>query len=138
MLPLRREEIVAGYGVSLFITGLKVWFSFLLALYVVAWMPLPGTIREAPSLEPFLESFVAQFPLFGILTLAFMRPGGLPAVKIGGIVAALAALIVAVMALIARNIGTYDPTYPLIVSAFIFGLGLIRYSYQCWLRAEVD
>jgi hypothetical protein len=137
MLPLRRKEIVRRYLCAMFFSMFKMWLSIFVAVFVVQWIPFPGTIKEFPPLLPIYGSFAAMLPIFGILSLVVMRPAGNMAKRIGPPIVICVIFTIVVAAAIARTTGMFDPAPVFSIAALITGTGLIWYSYRTWLQADL-
>src|SRR6185295_16885052 len=137
MLPLRRREIVIRYFGALLTSVLKMWFSYILAIFVVQWMPFPGSVAGAPPLLSMIESFAALFPLFGIMTLVLMWPREVRAKRAVVLVLLVAVLITLIAVTIGKVTKMHEPAPVFTIAAFLTGIGLIWFSYRRWLRADL-
>src|SRR5262245_5326137 len=129
MLPFSRDELFARLGGALFLSQLRTWSAYALASFVLSVMPMPGVIDGIPSPFPWLASFAALFPLFGIAML------GLAARQVKVIYAAT--VIMAILMSFVFVVASTAQLALFIIAVACGGAGSIWYSYRRWCRVDL-
>jgi len=129
MLPFSRDELFARLGGALFLSQLRTWSAYALASFVLSVMPMPGVIDGIPSPFPWLASFAALFPLFGIAML------GLAARQVKVIYAAT--VIMAILMSFVFVVASTAQLALFIIAVACGGAGSIWYSYWRWCRVDL-
>jgi hypothetical protein len=123
LLPLRREQIVFRYGAALLLLLLEEWLTFVVALVIADWVPIPGKIGTFVSMTTILISLASQLPMFGILTLS-----------VGSRLSIVFLVPLVVVAIVPLSFAGVQWS---LIASLISGPVLIWFSYRRWCRAEV-